>query len=229
MSQQHPILDVRNISRVLTDEAIPVTLLKDLSFTIDRGEFVSVIGPSGSGKSSLMYLLGLLDKPTTGEIYLSGINTTHASDSTLTRLRLEMIGFVFQFHFLLPEFSAMDNVMLPMRKLGKLNEKQMRARAAELLDYFGLKDAGGRKPGQLSGGQRQRVAIARAMANDPVFIMADEPSGNLDTKNADLVFALFEKLAKEQGKTVVTITHDAALANRAHRQIHIVDGVIVPL
>ena len=229
MSQQHPILDVRNISRVLTDEAIPVTLLKDLSFTIDRGEFVSVIGPSGSGKSSLMYLLGLLDKPTTGEIYLSGINTTHASDSTLTRLRLEMIGFVFQFHFLLPEFSAMDNVMLPMRKLGKLNEKQMRVRAAELLDYFGLKDAGGRKPGQLSGGQRQRVAIARAMANDPVFIMADEPSGNLDTKNADLVFALFEKLAKEQGKTVVTITHDAALANRAHRQIHIVDGVIVPL
>jgi lipoprotein-releasing system ATP-binding protein len=229
MSQQHPILDVRHISRVLTDEAIPVTLLKDLSFTIQRGEFVSVVGPSGSGKSSLMYLLGLLDKPTSGEIYLSGINTTQASDNTLTRLRLEMIGFVFQFHFLLPEFSAMDNVMLPMRKLGKLNEKQMRERASELLDYFGLKDAGGRRPGQLSGGQRQRVAIARAMANDPVFIMADEPSGNLDTKNADLVFALFEKLAKEQGKTVVTITHDAALANRAHRQIHIVDGVIVPL
>ena len=229
MSQQHPILDVRNISRVLTDEAVPVTLLKDISFTINRGEFVSIIGPSGSGKSSLMYLLGLLDKPTTGEIYLDGINTTQASDNTLTRLRLELIGFVFQFHFLLPEFSAMDNVMLPMRKLGKLNEKQMRERAAGLLDYFGLKDAVGRKPGQLSGGQRQRVAIARAMANDPVFIMADEPSGNLDTKNADLVFALFEKLAKEQGKTVVTITHDAALANRAHRQIHIVDGALVPL
>jgi lipoprotein-releasing system ATP-binding protein len=227
MSVNDNILDVRNISRVLTNETIPVTLLKNVSFTIGRGEFVSVIGPSGSGKSSLMYLLGLLDKPTSGEIYLTGINTTSADDATLTRLRLEMIGFVFQFHFLLPEFSAMDNVMLPMRKLGKWPEAKMRKHAHELLDYFGLADAGKRKPGQLSGGQRQRVAIARAMANDPIFIMADEPSGNLDTQNADLVFALFEKLAKEQGKTVVTITHDPALAGRAHRQIHIVDGQLV--
>ena len=221
------ILDVRNVTRILTNEAVPVTLLSDVSFTIGRGEFVSVIGPSGSGKSSLMYLLGLLDKPTQGEIYLRGINTTVADDNTLSRLRLEMIGFVFQFHFLLPEFSALDNVMLPMRKLGKWTEAQMQERANGLLDYFGIADAGKRKPGQLSGGQRQRVAIARAMANDPIFIMADEPSGNLDTKNADLVFALFEKLAKEQGKTVVTITHDTELAARAHRQIHIVDGKLV--
>lgn len=224
---QHTILDVQDITRVLTDEAVPVTLLKHLSFSIRRGEFVSIVGPSGSGKSSLMYLLGLLDQPTSGNIFLDGINTTSAADAQLTRLRLEKIGFVFQFHFLLPEFSAVDNVMLPMRKLGRLSPAQMRQRAHELLDYFGLANAGKRLPGQLSGGERQRVAIARAMANDPIFLMADEPSGNLDTKNADLVFNLFEKLAREQGKTVVTITHDLTLAARAHRQIHLVDGQIV--
>lgn len=228
-SSESPIIDVRNISRVLTNEAIPVTLLQDVSFSINRGEFASVVGPSGSGKSSLMYLLGLLDKPTTGNIFLNGINTTNAKDKALSKLRLEMIGFVFQFHFLLPEFSAIDNIMLPMRKLRKLDVSQMRSRALELLEYFGLEKAANRKPGQLSGGERQRVAIARAMANDPVFIMADEPSGNLDTKNADLVFALFEKLAREQGKTIVTITHDPSLAARAERQIHIVDGRLVEM
>jgi lipoprotein-releasing system ATP-binding protein len=220
------VLDVRNVTRVLKDEEIQVTLLKNISFTIDHGEFVSIVGPSGSGKSSLMYLLGLLDQPTTGEIIMHGINTSRASEDELGRLRLEMIGFVFQFHFLLPEFSAIDNIMLPMRKLGKLTPADMKKRALELLDYFGLKDAGRRKPGQLSGGERQRVAIARAMANDPMFIMADEPSGNLDTKNADLVFSLFERLASEQNKTIITITHDVSLAARSHRQIHVVDGEI---
>jgi lipoprotein-releasing system ATP-binding protein len=220
------VMDVRNVTRILKDEEIEVTLLKNVSFTVDHGEFVSIVGPSGSGKSSLMYLLGLLDQPTTGEIILHGTNTSHASESELSRLRLEMIGFVFQFHFLLPEFSAIDNIMLPMRKLGKLSTEAMRSRALELLDYFGLADAGKRKPGQLSGGERQRVAIARAMANDPMFIMADEPSGNLDTKNADLVFSLFERLAKEQNKTIITITHDTSLAARSHRQIHVVDGEI---
>jgi lipoprotein-releasing system ATP-binding protein len=229
MNQPQAILDVRNVSRILSDEAIPVTLLKEVSFTVNRGEFASIVGPSGSGKSSLMYLLGLLDKPTSGEIYLNGINTTRARDNELSRMRLEMIGFVFQFHFLLPEFSAIDNVMLPMRKLGKLNLAQMQSRALELLEYFGLEKAAKRKPGQLSGGERQRVAIARAMANDPIFIMADEPSGNLDTKNADLVFALFEKLAHEEGKTIVTITHDISLAARSQRQIHIVDGQLTDM
>lgn len=218
------VLEVRNVTRTLTDEAVPVTLVRNINLTIDHGEFVSVVGPSGSGKSSLMYLLGLLDQPTEGEIILHGVNTTHAPEPVLERLRLEQIGFVFQYHFLLPEFSALDNVLLPMRKLGKLTQAQMHDRAVELLRYFGLEKAVNRKPGQLSGGERQRVAIARAMANDPLFIMADEPSGNLDTKNADLVFSIFEQLVKERNKTVITITHDPALAARAHRQVHIVDG-----
>jgi lipoprotein-releasing system ATP-binding protein len=221
-----PVLEVRHVGRILQDEAIPVTLLKDIDFTIDRGEFAAIVGPSGSGKSSLMYLLGLLDKPTTGEIWLDGINTTHASELVLERLRLEKIGFVFQFHFLLPEFSALENVQLPMRKLGQRTAPEIKQRAMELLDYFGLAKAANRKPGQLSGGERQRVAIARAMANDPLFIMADEPSGNLDTKNADLVFSIFERLVREQNKTVITITHDPNLAARAHRQIPIVDGAL---
>lgn len=221
------VLEVRNISRTLTDEAVPVILLKDISLSIDHGEFVAIVGPSGSGKSSLMYLLGLLDQPSTGEIILHGVNTTHASESLLERLRLEKIGFVFQYHFLLPEFSALDNIMLPMRKLGKLTQEQMRQRAEELLHYFGLEQMKHRKPGQLSGGERQRAAIARAMANDPLFIMADEPSGNLDTRNADLVFSVFERLVKEQNKTIITVTHDLVLASRAHRQVHIVDGKLV--
>lgn len=221
------VLEVKNVTRTLTNETVPVTLVKDINLTIDHGEFVSVIGPSGSGKSSLMYLLGLLDQPTEGEIILHGVNTTHAPELVQERLRLEKIGFVFQYHFLLPEFSAINNIMLPMRKLGKLAQEQMQLRAEELLSYFGLEKMGHRKPGQLSGGERQRMAIARAMANDPLFIMADEPSGNLDTKNADLVFSLFERLVKEQNKTIITITHDPALAARAHRQIHIVDGKLV--
>ncbi|MCA3249760.1 MAG: ABC transporter ATP-binding protein [Holosporaceae bacterium] len=221
------VLDLKHVSRVLTNEAVPVTLLHDINLTIDHGEFVAIVGPSGSGKSSLMYLLGLLDQPSAGDIILHGVNTTNAPESVLERLRLEKIGFVFQYHFLLPEFSALDNIMLPMRKLRALSHSQMRQRAEELLCYFGLEKAGHRLPGQLSGGERQRVAIARAMANDPLFLMADEPSGNLDTKNADLVFSLFERLAKEQNKTVITITHDPALAARAHRQINLVDGQLV--
>lgn len=218
------VLEVKHVTRTLTDEAVPVMLVQDINLTIDHGEFVAIVGPSGSGKSSLMYLLGLLDQPTSGEIILHGVNTTHAPESVLERLRLEKIGFVFQYHFLLPEFSALNNIMLPMRKLKALEPEQMHKRAEELLRYFGLEAIGHRKPGQLSGGERQRVAIARAMANDPLFIMADEPSGNLDTKNADLVFSLFERLVKEQNKTIITITHDPVLAARAHRQIHIVDG-----
>ncbi len=221
------VLELRHISRILKDEPVPVTLLSDVSFAIDRGEFVSIVGPSGSGKSSLMYLLGLLDQPTSGDMTMDGVNTTQASQEVLEWMRLEKIGFVFQFHFLLQEFSAIDNIMLPMRKLAKLTPVQMRERANQLLGYFGLEDAGGRLPGQLSGGERQRVAIARAMANDPLFIMADEPSGNLDTKNADLVFDLFQKLAREQQKTVITITHDPELAARANRQVRIVDGRLV--
>ncbi|MBL1147633.1 MAG: ABC transporter ATP-binding protein [Pseudomonadota bacterium] len=221
-----PAIELRNVTRILTREVIPVTLVKDINCRIEAGEFVSVTGPSGSGKSSLMYLIGLLDKPTEGQVFIDGFDTSTANKKQLEKIRLEKIGFVFQFHFLLEEFTVLENIMLPMRKLGKLSAAAMKERAEMLLAHFGLEGAGRKKPGQLSGGERQRVAVARAMANDPLIILADEPSGNLDTKNADIVFKLFEKLVKEENKTVLTITHDPALAARAQRRIHIVDGKI---
>lgn len=219
-----PIIQLDNVTRILTEEAIPVTLLKQVSFTIPAGQFAAIVGPSGSGKSSLMYLIGLLDSPSEGKVFIEGLDTTTASARKKEQIRLEKIGFVFQFHFLLPEFSALDNIMLPMRKLGKLAPAEAADRAHGLLRYFGLDNAGYKLPGQLSGGERQRVAIARAMANNPDIILADEPSGNLDTKNAALVFDLFERLVTEEGKTIVAITHDLTLADRTQRQIHMVDG-----
>lgn len=222
----HPLVELQNVTRILTDEPVPVTLLKHISFTVNPAQFAAIVGPSGSGKSSLMYLIGLLDSPTEGKVFIDGVDTTLASDKVKEHIRLEKIGFVFQFHFLLPEFSAQDNILLPIRKLGKLSPEAAIERVNTLLSYFGLKNAGHKFPGQLSGGERQRVAIARAMANNPAIILADEPSGNLDTKNAALVFDMFERLAKEEGKTVITITHDLELAARTQRQIHIQDGTI---
>lgn len=221
-----PAVELRNVTRTLTDELIPVTLVKDIDCTIKKGEFAAITGPSGSGKSSLIYLIGLLDVPTKGQVFIDGIDITSATKEERERIRLEKIGFVFQFHFLLMEFSAIDNVMLPMRKLGKLSAKEMKERAQMLLGNFGLEDAFWKKPNQLSGGERQRVAIARAMANDPLIILADEPTGNLDTKNSDIVFNMFEELVKQQNKTIITITHEPYLAKRANRQINIVDGRI---
>ncbi len=218
------IIHLDNVTRVLESEVVPVTLVKDIDVEINRGEFVSVIGPSGSGKSSLMYLMGLLDQPTEGRVFIDGEETTNASKQMLERIRLEKIGFIFQFHFLIEEFSAVDNIMLPMRKMGKLSLPEMKDRAASLLAEFGIEEQGHKKPAQMSGGERQRVALARALANDPLIILADEPTGNLDTSNADRVFKLFEKLVTEEDRTIVTITHDPALADRANRQIRIVDG-----
>lgn len=225
--EQVPIIRMQNITRTLEEEAIPVTLVRDISLNVDHGEFAAVVGPSGSGKSSLMYLLGLLDSPTSGSYAVDGVETTTASEAEKQRIRLEKIGFVFQFHFLIYEFSALENIMLPMRKRGKLSLPQMKERAEKLLEHFGLKNMGYKTPGQLSGGERQRVAIARAIANDPKILLADEPTGNLDTKNASVVFDLFERLAREEGKTILIITHDPELAKRTNRQIRIVDGKIV--
>jgi len=220
------IIKLSNISRILTDEEIPVTLVQDINCDIKAGEFISITGASGSGKSSLMYLLGLLDDPTEGSIIIDGLETTKASDAEKEHLRLEKLGFVFQFHFLLEEFSVLDNVMLPMRKLGVLSNKEMKKRAEYLLGNFGLEEMGWKKPRQLSGGERQRVAVARALANNPKVVLADEPTGNLDTHNAETVFHFFEKLSKEEGITVIIITHDPDLAKRADRRIHLVDGKI---
>lgn len=221
-----PLIRVECLTRELPHQEVPVTLVKNISFEVGKGELLAITGPSGSGKSSLIYLLGLLDNPTRGTIWLNGINTTLASDREKERLRLENIGFVFQFHFLLQEFTVIENILLPMRKLGHLNEPAAKARALELLAYFGLKSAAEKRPYQLSGGERQRVAIARAMANNPLLIIADEPTGNLDSHNSSRVFDLFLQLIEEHRTTILMVTHDKELANRATRRLHLVDGAL---
>ena len=194
---------------------------------MEPGEFVSITGPSGSGKSSLLYLLGLLDVPTSGKVLIQGKSVPADDEVMRARLRLKLIGFVFQFHFLLPEFTALGNVMLPMRALGETSEAAMKKRALELLNSLGLEGHAHKLPGQLSGGQRQRVAIARALANKPHVILADEPTGNLDTQSSEQVLDVLRRLVDETGRAVVMVTHDLDLAARADRQIRLVDGRIV--
>lgn len=205
--------------------AVSATLVNGVDLEVMEGEFVAITGPSGSGKSSLLYLMGLLDAPTEGELYIRGQATSRLSDWQKAQLRLSTIGFVFQFHFLLPEFAALNNVLLPMRALGRLSQTEMRAKAAALLQSLGLEAAINKLPNQLSGGQRQRVAIARALANNPQIIIADEPTGNLDSVSTDQVFSILRDLAR-QNRTVIVVTHDLALAARADRTIRIVDGKI---
>lgn len=221
-----PLIVTRNLTRILPLE-VPVTLVNDISLSIEAGQFVSITGPSGSGKSSLLYLLGLLDRPTSGEVSLDGEATASLSSEDLCRIRLGKLGFVFQFHFLLSEFSILENVRVPMRKLHKWPDKEQQERAEALLEELGLKDHLHKLPSQLSGGQRQRVAVARAVANEPLVVLADEPTGNLDTKNSDIVRDIFRKLVDKQQTTVVMVTHDMDLAAATDRRIHLVDGRIV--
>jgi len=219
------LLEARSLTRILPG-IVPVTLVDDLSMTIDPGEFVAITGPSGSGKSSLMYLLGLLDRPTKGEVLIGGRATHELSSSELAYLRLRHLGFVFQFHFLLPEFTARENVMIPMQKLGTLSARQQRDRAGELLAALGLGDLLDRLPAQLSGGQRQRVAVARALANAPPLILADEPTGSLDSKSTEQVFQTLKDIVEKEGTAIAAVTHDIDIADRMHRRIHLVDGHI---
>lgn len=226
MSASHPpVLRADNLVRRIPGE-VPVTLINGVSLEIQRGEFVCIMGPSGSGKSSLLYLLGLLDLPDEGRILLDGEDTTHYNEDDLSDRRLAKLGFVFQFHFLLAEFTVIDNVTLPMRKLGQLNDDAARGRALDLLDHLGVKEQAYKHPSQLSGGQRQRVAIARALANDPLVILADEPTGNLDSASSQNVRAMLQSLTRDMDKTVVAVTHDGSFASGADRRIGIVDGKI---
>jgi lipoprotein-releasing system ATP-binding protein len=223
---RHPLIELRGVTKTIGD-GVTTTLVADIDLAINPGEFVAVTGPSGSGKSSLLYLLGLLDAPTRGEVLVEGRRVTSLGEPERARLRLATLGFVFQFHFLLPEFSAMSNVMLPMRALGRLDDKAMHKRAVELLQSLGLAGHEHKLPGQMSGGQRQRVAIARALANEPLVILADEPTGNLDTHSSAQVLDIFRRLVDETGRAIVMVTHDLDLAAEADRQVRIVDGRIV--
>lgn len=219
------ILRAEGLVRKLEGE-IPVTLVDGATLEVNRGEFVAITGPSGSGKSSLLYLLGLLDKPTSGKLFVDGENVAEYNDDQVAAVRLAHIGFVFQFHFLLPEFTALENVMLPMQRLGKLSDKQMCERAASLLADLGLADQTHKIPRQLSGGQCQRVAIARALANEPSIILADEPTGNLDSSSSVTVQNILKDLAHNRNCSVIAVSHEVRFAEEADRRIVIVDGKI---
>jgi lipoprotein-releasing system ATP-binding protein len=220
------LIEAVHLTRILP-AIVPVTLVRDVSLTVGEREFIAITGPSGSGKSSLLYLLGLLDRPTSGTLSIAGQDTSQLDDDALARLRLESLGFVFQFHFLLPEFSVLKNVELPMRKAGRLSDSEMRERATGLLEELGLAGHLDKRPDQLSGGQRQRVAVARALANDPHVVLADEPTGSLDSKSSEQVFVILQDLVHKRGKTVIAVTHDMDIAARVDRRIHLVDGKVV--
>jgi lipoprotein-releasing system ATP-binding protein len=221
-----PLIEARKVTRILPG-IVPTTLVRDIDLAIGGNEFVAITGPSGSGKSSLPYLLGLLDLPTAGEVLINGRPTMPMPEEERARTRLATLGFVFQFHFLLPEFTVRDNVMLPMRALGRLSPREMRERADGLLASLGLAEHMTKRPDQLSGGQRQRVAVARSLANDPPLILADEPTGSLDSKSSEQVFAILRGLVDAHGKAVVAVTHDLSLAARTDRRVQLSDGAIV--
>ena len=222
------LVEARGLRRVLDGE-VPTTLIGGIDMDVNGGEFLAITGPSGSGKSSLLYLLGLLDVPSAGEVTIDGRPTSKLDETARARLRLETLGFVFQFHFLLPEFSALENVALPMRALGRLNNDAIRARSRDLLESLGLGDHAHKRPDQMSGGQRQRVAIARALANDPKLVLADEPTGNLDTASTAQVISILRAMCGPgSGKSVVVVTHDPGLAAQADRRLNIVDGKVAP-
>ena len=203
---------------------VPVEALRGVNLKVEKGEFLAVLGPSGSGKSTLLNLIGALDKPTSGILLIDGVDVAKLNDNNLADLRLK-VGFVFQFFNLIPRFTAVDNVELSMSIAGK-NRSERKKSAAELLETVGLKDRIKHKPAELSGGQQQRVAIARALANNPSFLLLDEPTGNIDSKTAHEVMEIIKKL-NEQGVTIVMVTHDQHLAREAKRTVQMMDGVII--
>lgn len=221
-----PLIEARAVTRVL-DDPEPFTLVDGVSLAVEAGQLVAIVGPSGCGKSSLLYLLGLLDRPDQGEVIVDGRSTGALNDTARTRLRLERIGYVFQFHFLLPELSARANVALPLRRLGRKPSEQIDRTVQALLEKLGVAGQADRRPDRLSGGQRQRVAIARALANDPAILLGDEPTGNLDSLNTRLVIEEFQRLAHVERRAVICVTHDEGFAEAADRRIRMLDGRII--
>jgi lipoprotein-releasing system ATP-binding protein len=220
------ILETKNINKFFY-EPREFQVLKDISFEVKKGEFLSMIGKSGSGKSTLLYILSTMDTDYSGELFIDKKLMTGTSIDKLAEIRNEKIGFVFQFHYLLPEFSCLNNVMIPALKLGKLSTNEIEARAYQKLEILGLKDQALKPASKLSGGQQQRVAIARALINDPLLIMGDEPTGNLDSKNTEIVFDIFQELTKDFGQTIISVTHDDDFAHKSDRIIEMKDGLII--
>lgn len=220
------VLEARHINKYFHDP-LTMQVLKEVSFTVNRGEFVSVIGKSGCGKSTLLYILSTMDTEYEGELLIDGANMKGRKEAELARVRNEKIGFVFQFHYLLNEFSVLRNVMLPGLKLGRYSEQEIEHRAMEKLRILGIESEAHKMANQLSGGQKQRVAIARALINDPLVIMGDEPTGNLDKKNSTVVFDIFKELASTFGQTLLIVTHDNEFAQSTDRIIEMEDGRII--
>lgn len=215
------MIKLRNITKSFG----ALQVLKGIDIDIEKGEIVSIVGPSGAGKTTLLQIMGTLDKADTGSIEIDGVDVGRLSQSKLSRFRNQKIGFVFQFHQLLPEFTALENVMIP-GFIGGMGRKEARARAEELLAFMGLSERAGHKPNELSGGEKQRVAVARALMNEPAVVMADEPSGSLDSQNKAELHQLFFDLRERFGQTFVIVTHDEELARLTDRTIHMRDGRI---
>lgn len=220
------ILEARKINKSFYNP-IKIDVLKDVSFNLSRGEYTSIIGRSGSGKSTLLYILSTMDTDFQGDLLLDGISVRNKSEKQLAAIRNEKIGFVFQFHYLLNEFTTIKNVMLPGFKIDKLREEELESKAYELLKDLGIEKLAHKMAYQLSGGEKQRVAIARAMINDPLIIMCDEPTGNLDSKNADIVFNIFKELTETYNKTLLVVTHDLTFAQKTGRIIELDDGRVI--
>ena len=227
LSGEFPQNDQHNDDVILKVQGITTQKLKNISFEVKKGEFLSMIGKSGSGKSTLLYILSTMDTNYDGNLLIDNELVTGKTKDELAQIRNQKIGFVFQFHYLLAEFSCLRNVMLPALKLGKYTEKEIEERAYEKLKMLGLEDQALKPASKLSGGQQQRVAIARALINDPLLIMGDEPTGNLDSRNTDIVYDIFKDLTQNYGQTIIAVTHDDDFARKSDRIIEMKDGEIL--
>jgi ABC-type lipoprotein export system ATPase subunit len=214
------MITATQLTKTFPNSKIPV--LKNINLTIETGEFISLVGRSGSGKSTLLYILSTLDKPSSGEVFYDDKNLIEMSQKDIFDLRNKKIGFVFQFHYLIPELTALENVLLPTRKSNEMEKRK--SSAYKILEDVGLKGLENRFPSELSGGEQQRVAIARALIMEPIYLFADEPTGNLDSVNGNMIIDLFQKINEEKGTTIIYVTHDKEFAEKAKRKITLVDG-----
>ena len=218
------IIELKNVNKIYKTKVENIHILKNINLAFNKGDFISIQGKSGSGKTSLLNILGLLDEPTDGEIYINGEKIHYRNEKAKTAIRNKKIGFVFQFHYLLNEFTALENVMMPALINKNMNKNEIKKKAKELLALVGLEKRIKHKPMELSGGEKQRVAIARAMINDPDIILADEPTGNLDTETSNIINKLFMKINKERNQSIIIVTHSLELANLATYKYKIENG-----